>query len=190
VYLESILHVFGKVGSVPLTKGTVQVYTGNGKGKTTAALGQALRACGHGLKVYMIQFMKGSENYGEVIIRASVPGLTLIQSGLPTFVEKGNPSEEDLRLAKEGMRLANQAVDDAACDMLILDEVNVAVDYGLVSAKEVLDLIGRRPAQMEIILTGRYAPDEFVEVADLVTEMVEVKHHYASGLEMREGIEF
>jgi cob(I)alamin adenosyltransferase len=173
-----------------LTKGTIQVYTGEGKGKTTAALGQALRACGHGFKVLMIQFMKGSKNYGEVIISEAIPGFTLIQAGLPTFVEKGNPSEEDLRLAKEGMALASKAVDDAACDILILDEINVAVDYGLVETKEVLGLIKRKPPAMEIILTGRYAPAEFTEIADLVTEMKELKHHYMSGVQMREGIEY
>lgn len=175
---------------MPLTKGTVQVYTGNGKGKTTSALGLALRACGHGLKVLMIQFMKGSANYGEVMISNKVPGFTLIQSGLPTFVEKDNPSEEDLRLAREGLGLAVKAVDEISCDILILDEINVAVDYGLVSVTDVLDLIRRRPRTMEVVLTGRYAPDEFLEVADLVTEMKEVRHHYASGLQMREGIEY
>jgi len=175
---------------MPLARGTVQVYTGEGKGKTTAALGLALRACGHGLKVLMIQFMKGSKNYGEVIISSEIPGFTLIQSGLPTFVEKGNPSEEDLRLAREGMELARKAVADAACDMLILDEINVAVDYGLVETGEVLELVNKRPPEMEMVLTGRYAPEEFLEIADLVTEMKEVRHHYQKGLQMREGIEF
>jgi cob(I)alamin adenosyltransferase len=175
---------------MPLTKGTVQVYTGDGKGKTTAALGLALRACGHDFKVLMIQFMKGSTNYGEVMISDKVPGFKLVQSGLPTFVEKDNPSEEDLRLAREGMQLAAKAVEQASCDILILDEVNVAVDYGLVSVKDVLDLIGKRPPTMEVILTGRYAPEEFLEVADLVTEMKEIKHHFAGGLQMREGIEY
>lgn len=175
---------------MPLSKGTIQVYTGNGKGKTTAALGQALRACGHGFKVLMIQFMKGSKNYGEVMVADEIPGFTLIQSGLPTFVEKGSPSEEDLRLAGEGMEIAAKAVDEASCDILILDEINVAVDYGLVETKQVLEMIKRKPPGMEIILTGRYAPAEFTEIADLVTEMKEIKHHYMSGFEMREGIEY
>jgi cob(I)alamin adenosyltransferase len=175
---------------MPLSKGTVQVYTGCGKGKTTASLGQALRACGHGLRVMMIQFMKGSKDYGEVGMSEKVPGFTLIQSGLPTFVEKGNPSEEDLRLAREGMELARKAVEEAACDILILDEVNVALDYGLVPLREVIGLIEKRPPQMELILTGRYAPREILDMADLVTEMKEIKHHYADGLEMREGIEY
>jgi cob(I)alamin adenosyltransferase len=174
---------------MPLSKGTIQVYTGDGKGKTTAALGLALRACGHGLKVLMIQFMKGSKNYGEVIIADEIPGFTLIQSGLPTFVEKDNPSKEDLRLAKEGIEMAAKAVADASCDILILDEINVAVDYGLVGVKQVLEIVKQKPPEMEVILTGRYAPAEFKEIADLVTEMKEIKHHYMSGLGMREGIE-
>jgi cob(I)alamin adenosyltransferase len=175
---------------MPLSKGTIQVYTGDGKGKTTAALGQALRACGHGLKVLMIQFMKGSKNYGEVMISGEIPGFTLSQSGLPTFVEKGNPSEEDLRLAREGLESARKAVEDNACDMLILDEINVAVDYGLLNVADIVELVKSRPAEMEVLLTGRYAPKEFLDIADLVTEMSEVRHHYAKGLEMREGIEF
>ena len=175
---------------MPLSRGFIQVYTGEGKGKTTASLGQALRACGHGFKVLMIQFMKGSKNYGELLSSESVPGLEIVQKGLPTFVKKGEPSEEDLRLAAEGMELARKAVRDAAHDILILDEINCAVDYGLVDVKDVLDLIRGKPEGMELILTGRYAPAEVIEIADLVTEMREVKHHYNTGVEMREGIEF
>jgi cob(I)alamin adenosyltransferase len=168
----------------------IQLYTGEGKGKTTASLGQALRACGHGLRVLMIQFMKGSKNYGELLSSESVPGLEIVQKGLPTFVKKGEPSEEDLRLAAEGMDLARKAVREAAHDILILDEINCAVDYGLVDVKEVLDLVKEKPEGMEIIMTGRYAPPELLEVADLVTEMREIKHHYSTGVQMREGIEF
>jgi len=175
---------------MPLKEGLVQVYTGNGKGKTTAALGQALRACGHGLRVLVIQFMKGSPSYGEVMVAGAVPGLRIVQSGLPTFVKKYHPSEEDLRLAAEGMDLARKAIADGEVDMLVLDEINVAVDYGLVKLEDVVALLGKRPPLMEVILTGRYAPPELLEMADLVTEMREVKHHYAAGKEAREGIEF
>lgn len=175
---------------MPLSKGTIQVYTGNGKGKTTAALGQALRACGHGLKVVMIQFMKGSKNYGEVMIAREIPGFEIIQSGLPTFVERGNPSEQDLRMARQGMKLARKFISEASHDIVILDEINCAIDYGLVDVDDVLELLKLKPPTMEIVLTGRYAPDEILDVADLVTEMREVKHHYKSGLEMREGIEY
>lgn len=175
---------------MPLKEGIVQVYTGNGKGKTTAALGQALRACGHGLKVLVIQFMKGSPSYGEVMIAGAVPGLTIVQSGLPTFVKKYQPSEEDVRLAAEGMDLAGKAMADGGLDMLVLDEINVAVDYGLVKIEDVVGLVAKRPPAMEVILTGRYAPPEILEIADLVTEMREVRHHYAAGREAREGIEY
>jgi cob(I)alamin adenosyltransferase len=175
---------------MPQREGIIQVYTGNGKGKTTAALGQALRACGHGMKALMIQFMKGSTNYGEVMVCDSVPGFRIIQSGLPTFVKKYSPSEEDLRLAREGMELARKTVQAGDVDMLILDEINVAIDYGLVPLEEVLQLVKMRPPHMEMILTGRYAPTEILEIADMVTEMKEIKHHYASGREMREGIEY
>ncbi len=168
----------------------IQVYTGDGKGKTTASLGLALRACGHGFKVLMIQFMKGSKNYGELLSSEHVPGLEIIQKGLPTFVKKGEPSEEDLRLAGEGMDLARKAVRDAAYDILILDEINCAMDYGLVEVAEVLDLIEKKPDGMELVLTGRYAPPEVLAAADLITEMTKVKHYYDGGVQMREGIEF
>jgi cob(I)alamin adenosyltransferase len=173
-----------------LEKGTVQVYTGNGKGKTTAALGQALRACGHGLRVVMIQFMKGSKNYGEVMIASKIPNFEILQFGLPTFVEKGNPSEEDLRLARLGMDFARKAIGQGKYDMVILDEINCAIDYGLVESSEVLELVKGKPEGVEIILTGRYAPQELLDAADLVTEMREVKHHYQAGIGAREGIEF
>lgn len=173
-----------------LERGTIQVYTGNGKGKTTAALGQALRACGHGLKVVMIQFMKGSSNYGEVMIAPKIPNFEIFQFGLPTFVEKGNPSEEDLKLARMGMEFARRAIREGQYDIIILDEINCAIDYGLVDSSEVLELLIGKPEKVEIILTGRYAPQEIMDVADLVTEMKEVKHHYQAGLPCREGIEF
>lgn len=173
-----------------LEKGTIQVYTGNGKGKTTAALGQALRACGHGLRVVMIQFMKGSNNYGEVMIAPQIPNFEIFQFGLPTFVEKGNPSQEDLRLARMGMDFARKAIREGRYDVVILDEINCAIDYGLVDSSEVIELLRTKPEKVEVILTGRYAPEEILEIADLVTEMKEVKHHYQAGLACREGIEF
>jgi cob(I)alamin adenosyltransferase len=124
------------------------------------------------------------------LIAEAVPGLKIIQSGLPTFVKKYNPSDEDLKLARQGMDLARKAVETGDVDVLILDEINVAIDYGLVNLEDVIDLLKRRPPGMEVILTGRYAAPEILEVADLVTEMKEVKHHYAAGKEMREGIEY
>jgi cob(I)alamin adenosyltransferase len=138
----------------------------------------------------MIQFMKGNIDYGELRAANAVPGLTIEQYGLPTFVEKGNPGVEDLRLAREGLNRAREAILENKFDMVILDEINVAIDYGLLPLEEVLRLINRRPRSMEIVLTGRYAPREFLELADLVTEMVEVKHHFQQGIQAREGVEF
>ena len=172
------------------TKGLIQVYTGPGKGKTTASLGLALRACGHGWKVKMICFMKGDSNYGEALISEKVPNFELIQSGLPTFVKKGEPSEEDLRLAREGYIMAVEALNDEELDMLILDEINVAVDYGLLVLDEVVKLIQNKPDRLELILTGRYAHPEIVKMADLVSEVLEIKHPYQKGFQSREGIDF
>ncbi|MDI6840979.1 MAG: cob(I)yrinic acid a,c-diamide adenosyltransferase [bacterium] len=170
--------------------GTVQVYTGNGKGKTTAAIGQALRAVGHGLKVIMIQFMKGKINYGELIAAKNLSGFTIEQYGLPTFVDKNKPSQEDKELAKKGFKRAKMVIKSGDYDMVILDEINVAIDYGLVSLSELLELIKTKPKNVELILTGRYAPKEEIEIADLVTDMKEIKHHYQKGIQSREGIEY
>jgi cob(I)alamin adenosyltransferase len=153
-------------------------------------LGLALRACGHGLKTLMVCFMKGDPNYGEVLIADHIPNFTLIQSGLPTFVKKGEPSEEDLRLAREGFELVKKAVLEDPFDLIILDEVNVAVDYGLLPLTEILALIQNKPAALELVLTGRYAHPEVVKRADLVSEILEIKHPYQAGFQSREGIEY
>ena len=171
-------------------KGLVHVYTGSGKGKTTAALGLALRACGHGWRVRMVCFMKGDPNYGEVLISKTIPNFELIQSGLPTFVKKGEPSEEDLRLAREGFDLAKRTIQEDTIDLLILDEINVAVDYGLLSLEEVVELVESKPKSMELVLTGRYAHPELVKMADVVSEMLEIKHPYQQGMQGREGIDY
>lgn len=170
--------------------GQIHVYTGKGKGKTTAALGLALRACGHDWKVLMICFMKGDPNYGEVIISQKIPHLKIVQSGLPTFVKKGEPSEEDLRLAREGFQIAEKALKEKKYDMLILDEINVAVDYGLIPLEEVLDLIKKKPGEVELVFTGRSAHPEIVKKAHLVSEVLEIKHYYTKGIDGREGIEY
>ncbi len=172
------------------TQGTVQVYTGDGKGKTTAALGLALRAWGHGARVLVIQFMKGRIDYGELAAARRLPGFDIEQYGRETFVDRDRPAEEDVALAREALARARQVIAENAYDLVILDEVNVAVDYGLVEAKEILDLVAARPPEMELVLTGRSAPAEFVEAADLVTEVREIKHHYREGVAARKGIEF
>jgi cob(I)alamin adenosyltransferase len=170
--------------------GLIQVFTGDGKGKTTAALGEALRACGHGFKVLVVQFMKGDIKYGEIAIAPNVPNLEIHQFGLPTFVKKGEPSDEDLRLAREGFAFAKSAIEAATHDMIILDELNVAIDYGLIPLDDVLELLRERPQDIEIIITGRYAPKEIIEIADLVSNIEEVKHPYQKGILGRKGVEW
>jgi cob(I)alamin adenosyltransferase len=168
----------------------VQVYTGEGKGKTTAALGLAMRAAGHGLRVYIIQFMKGWPNYGELKSVGGHPQITLRQFGRPEFVDPEKPEPADVEMAKEALREARQVLTSGSYDLVILDEVNVALKYGLIELKEVLTLIEEKPQDIELILTGRYAPPEVIERADLVTEMREVKHPYRIGIKGREGIEW
>jgi cob(I)alamin adenosyltransferase len=173
-----------------MERGLIQVYTGAGKGKTTAAIGQAIRACGHGLKAIMIQFMKGKIDYGELKSAESVPNFSIEQYGLPTFVEKGNPTPEDRRLAQAGFDRAREVVQSGEFDVVILDEINVAVDYGLLELADVLKLIDEKPPTVELILTGRYAHPQIARTADLVTEMVDIKHHYDKDIKARKGIEY
>jgi cob(I)alamin adenosyltransferase len=170
--------------------GLIQVFTGDGKGKTTAALGEALRACGHSYKVLIVQFMKGDIEYGEVKITSKIPNMTLKQFGLPTFVKKGEPTEEDLKLAREGFQFAKDAIQNKKFDMVILDELNVAIDYGLLKLEPVLKLLKNRPDGIEIIITGRYAPQEILDIADLVSRIEEVKHPYQKGIQARKGVEW
>ena len=170
--------------------GMIHVYTGDGKGKTTCSLGLGLRAAGHGFKVYMIQFMKGQINYGELESTKLIPNFEIRQFGRPDFVDKSNPAEIDIQLAKEGLEHAKEIVAAGEVDMLILDEVNVAVEWGLFSYREILKLIKDKPEKMELVLTGRHAPREFIELADTVTEMKEIKHPYMKGIMARKGIEY
>lgn len=173
-----------------LGKGYIQVYTGNGKGKTTAALGLAVRAAGHRLKTVIIQFMKGWSDYGELAGVAMLsPFVEICQAGRDAFVRRGNPDPEDVRLAREGWRTAVETVTGRKADIVVLDEILGAVDFGLLPVGEVLDLLSRKPDGMEIVLTGRGAPREIVEAADLVTEMREIKHYYAKGVGARAGVE-
>lgn len=170
-------------------QGLVQVYTGNGKGKSSAALGLGLRAAGHGFEVYMIQFMKGQINYGELEAVKHIPNFTIRQFGRPDFVDKSNPDPEDIKLAQEALEHARSIIKIGSVEFLILDEINVAIDFGLVTDKEVITLIKARPPHMELILTGRYAPPSIIKIADLVSEIKEVKHPYQKGVAARKGVE-
>ena len=171
-------------------KGLVQVYTGNGKGKTTAAFGQALRAVGQGYRVCIIQFMKGRK-YGEFLAAEKyLPNLTIHLSGLDSFVMRDNPAPLDIELARQGLDLARQAIASGDYDMVILDELNVAADFRLIPLDDVIDLIKNKPASVDLILTGRYAPPEIVELADTVSEICEIRHHYNAGVKDRAGIEY
>jgi len=173
-------------------KGLLMVLTGNGKGKTTAAFGQALRAVGHGVRVLVIQFMKGSENYGEITAARKHLGdfLTVEQYGRHSFVNKADPAPEDVELARKGLARAREVLTGDEFGMVILDELNVAVDFGLVSAAEVEKLLSSRRPSLDVVVTGRYAPPSIVQQADLVSEVLDIKHHFAEGVPAREGIEF
>ena len=175
---------------VPERRGTVQVYTGDGKGKTTAALGLALRAVGHGHRVYMLQFMKGSPNYGELASAEKLPGFTIEQSGRDEFVDRSNPAQVDIDLAAAGLEKARAALTGGEYDMVILDEANVALDFKLIDLDDVLSLIDMRPAHVELVLTGRAAHPSVVKAADLVSEVLNIRHHYDAGVEAREGVEY
>ncbi|MCL6578518.1 MAG: cob(I)yrinic acid a,c-diamide adenosyltransferase [Candidatus Bathyarchaeota archaeon] len=173
-----------------LEEGIVQVYTGNGKGKSTAAFGLALRAIGRGLKVYIIQFIKGGFDYGELYIVDKLPNLTLKAFGRGKFVTEKPPEKVDVQFAEEALTLAEKIVKSGEYDIVILDEVNVALNLKLIKTGRVVELIKAKPKHVELVLTGRYAPNEIIELADLVTEMREVKHPYNKGFEARKGIEY
>lgn len=170
--------------------GMLQVYTGNGKGKTTAALGLAVRAVGHSHRVKMIQFLKGWDFYGEIRGVQGLDGFELERTGTADYVPKGGARDVDFQEARRGLDLAREAMASGEYHLVILDEVNVAMDYGLIPVEEVLQAVRARHPRTEVVLTGRYAPKEVVDEADLVTEMREVKHPYQNGVKARQGIEF
>lgn len=171
-------------------RGLVMVITGNGKGKTTSAFGQALRALGQGYRVCMIQFMKGRK-YGEVIaVEKYLPELALYQFGLDSFVMRNNSAQVDVDIAREGFEKAKEVIQSGDYDMVILDEINVAVDFCLIPEEELLNLVKNKPPELDLILTGRYASDKLQAMADLVSEVTEIKHHYNAGIKDRAGIEY
>jgi cob(I)alamin adenosyltransferase len=172
-----------------LNKGHIHIYTGPGKGKTTAALGLGLRAAGNGMKVHMIQFMKG-RRYSELDSIEKIPGFTFSQHGRDEFVNKDNPEQVDIDLARQGFKYAKDLIKSNKYNLIILDEINVAVDYNLIPLKDVMDLVQNKPEKLELALTGRYAHPDIVQIADYVTEMLEIKHPYQQGVKARKGIDY
>jgi cob(I)alamin adenosyltransferase len=174
----------------PYSKGYVQVYSGEGKGKTTCALGLGFRAVGHGLKVYIIQFIKGRDTGESRVAARLAPELTLRTFGRPGFGRLSSPTADDLRLAREAWDLARQIIAAGEHPLVILDEINLALAHGLVPLAKVLEVLRQRPPQVEVVLTGRQAPPELLELADLVTEMRPRKHYFQAGVRARAGIEW
>jgi cob(I)alamin adenosyltransferase len=169
-------------------KGYVHIYTGNGKGKTTAALGLIVRACGAGLRVYLCQFIKGGI-YSEIkTLRKRFCDVTIQQCGRGCFI-RGKPSQKDIELARRGLKKLRTAVLSGKYDVIIADEVNCAISCGLFKTTEIIRLIDEKPDHVELIFTGRNAPKKLIDRADLVTEMKEVKHYFHKGIKARPGIE-
>jgi len=168
--------------------GLIQIYTGSGKGKTTAALGLAMRAAGHGFKVGILHFMK-IWNYGEVKSLEKL-GIDLFRYGTTELIDPKNPSPIDFEQANEAIEKAEELVEKGNYDILILDEINVAVDFNLIPLMRVVDLLEKKPDNLELVITGRNCPKELIERADLVSAIDEIKHPYSKGLEARKGIEF
>lgn len=174
-------------------KGLVIVYTGKGKGKTTAALGIVLRAVGHGYKVGMIQFIKGEWYYGELTSSKRLePEFELIAAGrgFVGIIDDDHPIEEHEKAAKDAIEVAKQKIASGDYDIMILDEINYAVKLNLISQKDILDVIAAKPEKTSLVLTGNYVPEAVIDAADLVTEMREIKHPYQRGIKAKKGVDF
>ncbi|GAW91048.1 cob(I)yrinic acid a,c-diamide adenosyltransferase [Calderihabitans maritimus] len=174
-----------------LEKGLVQLYTGDSKGKTTAALGLSLRAVGHGFRVFIVQFLKTGQNYGELkSIARLYPEVQIKSFGAPGFIAVRGIQEEDRILAREAMDFVWDLIKNPRAEIIILDEITNALYYNLIDVKEVLELIRHKPEGVELVMTGRNAPEELIQAADLVTEMRSIKHPYQKGIGSRRGIEY
>ncbi|MBD3384935.1 cob(I)yrinic acid a,c-diamide adenosyltransferase [candidate division KSB1 bacterium] len=169
-------------------KGYVQIYTGNGKGKTTAALGAALRAAGAGYYVFIGQFLKGM-NYSELNALKHYRNLIEVEQYGRRYFIKDKPDSRDIKLAQEGFARCRKIVENPKYGMVILDEINIAVYFKLLAVESIIDLIQNKTESVELILTGRYAHERLIQMADLVTEMKEIKHYFHKGVNAREGIE-
>jgi len=170
-----------------MKEGMLHVYTGNGKGKTTAGLGLALRAAGAGLKVFIGQFVKSME-YNEIKILKKIDDIDVKQYGLSCFIDQ-EPKEEDIKAAQDGLSEVSKILKTDKYDLVILDEANIAVYFDLFSIEELIEVIEHRNKEIEVVVTGRNARDEIIEKADLVTDMKEIKHYYEKGVKARDGIE-
>lgn len=171
-----------------MDKGQIHIYTGNGKGKTTAALGLSLRAVCAGKKVFFGQFIKGMD-YSELKAAEYLPGFEIRQFGRDCFIYN-EPKEEDILAAREGLNICKEIIKNKDYDLVVLDELNIALYYKLFPVEEVIEMLENRADKVEIVITGRYAPQELIDLAHLVTEMKEIKHYYKTGLKARLGIEF
>lgn len=167
----------------------LQVYTGTGKGKTTAALGVALRGAGYGLKTLMLSFLKDDPEYGEARAAHFIPGFVIKQVGRDAFVNFHNPDPVDLKMCRDGWKMAKQAISEKAADIIILDELNIVLATKMLPADEVAEFLSQNKDKAEIILTGRGAPQEIIKIADLVTDMQEIKHYFHKGVSSRSGID-
>ena len=174
----------------PLSTGLVQVFTGDGKGKTSAALGIVLRALGHGLRVYIAYFMKGDYPYGEHHILSGLPNVDMASFGGSGFIDPANIKPEEIEQAKQALAAAREAILSGNYDVVVLDEVNLAAAWKLVELDEVVRLINDKLPNVELILTGRQADAKLIKLADLVTEMLKIKHPYDKGVAARRGIEY
>ena len=176
-----------------MENGLTIVYTGKGKGKTTAALGIVLRAVGYEKKVCMIQFIKGSWHYGEMTSSKKLePEFEMITvgKGFVGIMDDKSPKEDHKEMAKEAIKISNEKIQSGKYDIVILDEINYAVSLDLISVKDVLNLIKSKPQKVDLVLTGNYAKEEIIEIADLVTEMREIKHPFQHGIKAKKGIDF
>jgi cob(I)alamin adenosyltransferase len=185
---DSLLIEKNSAGEKTGIRGYVQVYTGNGKGKTTAAIGLAIRAAGAGFKVFIAQFIKMGE-YSEIkALKRFSDLITVEQFGLGRFVE-GHPSKEDIEAANKGLQRVREIMAGGEYKVIIMEEANVAVKFGLITDKDLLGVIISKPQEIELVITGRYASVRIIEIADLVTEMRSIKHYFEEGVEARIGIE-
>ncbi|MCH8286592.1 cob(I)yrinic acid a,c-diamide adenosyltransferase [candidate division KSB1 bacterium] len=173
--------------------GLIIVYTGNGKGKTSAALGSVIRASGYGWKIFILQFVKGSWHYGEIDgIKVFEPDVVMEQMGKGFYkiMDDNLPEEDHKKAAKHGLERAREKMQSGDYKLVILDEINYAIDLGLLPLEDVVELLKQKPGKLNVILTGRNARKEIIDLADLVTEMKEIKHPFQKGLKARKGIDF